>query len=68
MISTVAVAPAPVPNDVRSQSRSPPVVLPTIEQEPRVVENPTCVKLAGGESIMRTKLAPAEPTLLTTMV
>jgi len=68
VISTVAVAAGPVPNDVRSQSSVPPVVGPTIAQLPRVVVKPMKVKLLGGVSMRRTELALSEPMLLTTIV
>jgi len=54
----VAVAPPPTPNEPRSQSSVPPVCGPTMLQNPRVVLKPVYVKLLGGVSTRRTKLAP----------
>jgi len=62
-----AKAPAPVPNDPRSQSSVPPVIGPTIAQLPRLVVKPTKVKFAGGLSIIRTSAVPSEPMFRTSI-
>ena len=64
----VAKAAGPVPSEPRSQSRSPPVVGPTMAQLPCVVVKPTCVNVAGGVSLKLMKSAPSEPMFLTSMV
>ena len=67
VIVMVAKAPAPVPNEPRSQSRVPPVVGPTMAQLPLVVVKPTNVKFDGGVSTIRTPAAPAEPMFRTSI-
>ena len=68
VIVMMANAPAPVPNEPRSQSRVPPVVGPTMAQLPLVVVKPTNVKFDGGVSTSLTPDAPAEPIFLTSIV